>query len=173
MSERPIAPALAVIGAIVAANVATSALGMVTWLGVAATAGTWLAGLALVARDWLHETGGARWVLPTIIVGAILSAALSPQLALASGVAFLLAELADWAIYAPLRRKGRTRAALASNVVGSIVDSAVFLALAGFPMALLGTQSALKIAVSTATVLGVRLALSRQPVHAASGGRHA
>ena len=57
MSERPIAPALAVIGAIVAANVATSALGMVTWLGVAATAGTWLAGLALVARDWLHRRG--------------------------------------------------------------------------------------------------------------------
>lgn len=158
---------------IIATNAVTSTLGVVTWLGMTATAGTWLAGLAFIARDWLHESGGPRWVLPAIIAGAALSAVLSPTLALASGVAFLLAELSDWAVYSPLRNRGKVRAALASNIVGSIVDSAAFLLIAGFPLAMLGTQSALKVGVSTATVLGVRLAVSRQSLHAASGGRHA
>lgn len=168
-----IAPLVALLTVIVVTNAVTTSLGVVTWLGVTATAGTWLAGLVFIARDWLHESGGPRWVLPAIIAGAALSAALSPALALASGVAFLLAELSDWAVYAPLRRRGKVRAALASNVVGSIVDSAAFLLIAGFPLAMLGTQSVLKIAVSTITVLGVRLAVPRQPMHAASGGRHA
>lgn len=160
-------------GCIVAANAATASLGVVAWFGVAATAGTWLAGLSFVARDWMHETGGPKWVALALAVGAALSALMSPTLALASAVAFTLSETADWAVYAPLRRRGKVRAALASNVVGSVVDSAAFLLLAGFPLALLGTQVLVKVAASTVVVMGVRLAVLRQPVLAAGGGRHA
>ena len=167
-------PALAFVAVVLAANAATATFGVVSWLGVAATAGTWLAGFALVARDAVHDRLGARWVVGCIIVGAALSAAFSPALAVASAVAFLLSEFADFAVYAPLRRRGRTRAALASNAVGAVVDSALFLALAGFPLSLLWGQVGIKVATTTAFVLIWRAgAVPRQPVHAAGGGRDA
>lgn len=153
MANQRLASAAAFVVVVIATNVITATLGVVTWLGIAATAGTWLAGLAFVARDWVHDALGPRWAAACILAGAAISAAVSPALALASATAFLLSELADFAVYAPLRKRGRVRAALASNIVGSVVDSAVFLLIAGFPMALLGTQVGLKVAVSTATVL--------------------
>lgn len=160
-------------GVVLAANAATATLGVVTWLGVAATAGTWLAGLAFVARDWLHDTAGPRWVAGALAIGAGMSALLSPGLAVASAAAFLLSEGIDWAVYAPLRRRGRVRAALASNVAGAFVDSAAFLLIAGFPLALLGTQVLVKVAASTIVVMGVRIAVPREPVFTGRGGRHA
>lgn len=163
----------AFVGCIVAANATTNALGVVAWLGITATAGTWLAGLSFVARDWLHEAGGPRWVAAALLLGAGVSAALSPTLALASTVAFLLSEFADWGVYAPLRRRGKARAALASNIFGSVIDSTAFLLLAGFPLSLLGTQVLVKVAASTVVVMGVRLAVLRKPMLAAGGGRHA
>lgn len=157
---------------ITAANLLTSELGMVTWLGLMATAGTWLAGFGLVARDALHDAAGLRWVLAAIAIGVVVSVAFSPQLALASGGAVALSELADLAVYSPLRRRGRTRAALASNVVGSVVDTVAFLWIAGFPLDGTPTQVAIKVGTTTLFVLGVRLALPRQSVQSAGGGRN-
>jgi uncharacterized PurR-regulated membrane protein YhhQ (DUF165 family) len=127
----------AYVASVVAANIATSHLGMVpVWPGIAATAGTYAAGLALFFRDTLQDTAGRHAVLAAIAAGAVLSAWLAtPQLALASGVAFAASEAADMAIYTPLRRKGWARAVLASNVVGAVVDTVLFLWLAGFPVA--------------------------------------
>ena len=68
--------------------------------------------------------------MAAVIVGAALSAILSPALALASGTAFLLSEGLDLAVYTPLQRRNLVAAVAASNVVGFIVDSAVFLFLA-------------------------------------------
>jgi uncharacterized PurR-regulated membrane protein YhhQ (DUF165 family) len=51
-------------------------------------------------------------------------------LVVASGVAFLLSELADLAVFTPLQRRRFLLAVLASSVVGLVVDSAVFLYLA-------------------------------------------
>jgi uncharacterized PurR-regulated membrane protein YhhQ (DUF165 family) len=48
----------------------------------------------------------------------------------ASVAAFLLSELADLAVYAPLHRKRLVLAVIASGVVGAAIDSAVFLWLA-------------------------------------------
>jgi uncharacterized PurR-regulated membrane protein YhhQ (DUF165 family) len=45
----------------------------------------------------------------------------------ASIAAFLLSELADLAVYAPLQRKRLVLAVIASGVVGAAIDSAVFL----------------------------------------------
>lgn len=155
--------AAAFVAVIIASNALTYGLGVVQVLGLTATAGTWTAGLAFAVRDHLQQTGGTRWVLSTVVAGAVLSATLSPSLALASGAAFLLSELADWAVYTPLRAKGRTRAALASNVVGAFVDTAVFLVIAGFPLNMLTTQVVVKVLASTVLVGGIR-AVSSKPL---------
>lgn len=51
-------------------------------------------------------------------------------IALASGAAFLLSELADYAVYTPVRRRHLLAAVGLSNTVGAVIDSAVFLWLA-------------------------------------------
>lgn len=120
----------------VLANVATANLGLVPiGLGLSVTAGTFFAGLALVLRDAVHETAGVRWVYPAVLVGALLTAVTAgPALALASGLAFAVSEGADGAVYGWLREKSRAVAVLASGVVGLVLDTFVFLAIAGFPI---------------------------------------
>lgn len=99
--------------------------------GLMAPSGVLMIGLALVLRDWLHETSGAVWVLLCIVVGGVVSLGIAhPALALASATAFFLAELADMAVYTPLRRQRLVLALALSGLVGSVVDSAVFLWLA-------------------------------------------
>lgn len=116
---------------IVGANWAIVALGMVpVGFGLVAPAGVYLAGVALTARDALQDVGGRRWVVVGIGVGAALSAWLGGTLALASGVAFLVSEVADFAIYTPLRERSRLAAVALSNTIGAALDSAIFLALA-------------------------------------------
>lgn len=121
---------------VVLANWLTASYGLVpVGFGLVATAGTWAAGLVLLARDLVHDAGGRWLVLGCVVVGAGLSAGLAgPRLALASGVAFAVSELADLLVYEPLRRRGWARAVVASNLVGSAVDTVLFLTLAGFPV---------------------------------------
>lgn len=140
----------AYVAGIVAANYVTARYGFVAvGFGLTATAGTYLAGASFVLRDAVQDAVRAsvvrQWivhieravalrVMALIALGAAISAAFSPSLALASGVAFLLSESADLCVYTPLRRKGYVRAAAASNVVGTVVDTFAFLWLAGFPV---------------------------------------
>jgi hypothetical protein len=126
--------ALGFIGAIVAANYVTTyytadfvigdnALEQVGF-GLFATAGTIFA---------VREALGRRGVLAVILVGAGVSYVISDaKLATASAVAVLLSELADSAIYEPLRRKAWAAAVLTSNGVGAFLDTVIFLSLAGF-----------------------------------------
>jgi uncharacterized PurR-regulated membrane protein YhhQ (DUF165 family) len=53
-----------------------------------------------------------------------------PGLALASAAAFGVAESMDFAVYEPLRERGLAVAMLASNAVGLLADSLIFLWLA-------------------------------------------
>lgn len=122
---------LGFIATVFAANWAITHVGLIpVGFGFAAPAGVAFAGLALVLRDIIQETKGQKWVLAAIALGAGASACLSGPLALASGTAFALSELADYAVYTPLRERGRIGAMLASNAVGMVVDSALFLSLA-------------------------------------------
>ena len=59
-----------------------------------------------------------------------LSALAPPALVVASATAFLLSELADFAVYTPLAERRLVLAVAASSVVGLVVDSLVFLWLA-------------------------------------------
>lgn len=102
--------------------------------GLLAPSGAYAAGVTFVARDVVQRTSGRAWALGAIAVGTLLSVAVSPQLALASGGAFLFSELVDFGIYTPLQRRSFVLAVFASGVVGSMVDSALFLTLAGIPL---------------------------------------
>jgi uncharacterized PurR-regulated membrane protein YhhQ (DUF165 family) len=120
----------------VLANAATAVYGLVpAGFGLTVTAGTYAAGLALAVRDAVQDTAGSRLAVVLVVFGCIASALLTDGwIALASGVAFLLAELLDMAVYTPLRRRGRRRAVALSNAVGAMADTVVFLLVAGFPV---------------------------------------
>jgi uncharacterized PurR-regulated membrane protein YhhQ (DUF165 family) len=98
--------------------------------GLMAPAGVYFAGLAFTLRDLVQEQLGRTWTIVAIVVGAGVSALISPQFALASGSAFLLSELADFAVYTPLRQRNWLAAVGLSNTVGLVADSALFLTLA-------------------------------------------
>jgi uncharacterized PurR-regulated membrane protein YhhQ (DUF165 family) len=99
--------------------------------GLTAPSGVLLVGLGLVLRDLVQRRLGLRWATGAIVTGSILSAAFAPPaLVLASAAAFLLSETADLLVFTPLQRRGLVLAAVASSVVGLVVDSVVFLSLA-------------------------------------------
>lgn len=132
----------AYIAAIVAANYLTSHYGLVSvgW-GFLVTAGTFAAGFALLARDFVQRYGNVRWSLGAIAVGALLSWWLAdPFIALASTVAFAGAELVDLLVFTPLRERGFFVAALTSNIVSAPIDTVLFLWVAGFPLTLAAVE---------------------------------
>lgn len=101
------------------------------WPGLWAPSAVLLAGFSLVLRDLVHHCLGWRWALAAIFFGAVLSGFISePSLVIASVSAFLFAELADFAVYAPMKKRYPASAVIASGLAGSVVDSAIFLSLA-------------------------------------------
>jgi uncharacterized PurR-regulated membrane protein YhhQ (DUF165 family) len=99
--------------------------------GITAPSGVLMIGLALVLRDLVQRRLGKAWTLGAILAGAGLSGLVAPPaLVLASVAAFLLSELADFAVYTPLQKRGLIRAVILSSLVGLCVDSVVFLYLA-------------------------------------------
>ena len=123
--------ALAFAATVLAANFTLKKFGFVSvGFGLTAPAGVFFAGLGFTLRDLLHEQGGRKWVLGAITVGAILSWWIDPVFALASATAFTVAELVDYSIYVPLRRKSWLGAVTVSNIGGLTVDSVLFLYMA-------------------------------------------
>lgn len=101
------------------------------WPGITAPSGVLIVGLALVLRDLVQRRLGPTWALGAIAVGAVLSWFVSPMgLVVASVIAFVLSEVADFAVYTPLQRRGLVLAVAASGIVGVVVDSLLFLSLA-------------------------------------------
>jgi uncharacterized PurR-regulated membrane protein YhhQ (DUF165 family) len=121
--------------------------------GITAPSGVLMIGLALLLRDAVHEYLGARWSLYAIGVGAVLSYLLAdPFIAIASVVAFSVSELSDFAVYSKIRERSRTLGILASGVVGSVIDSVVFLWLAFGSLAFIEGQIIGKIGVTCIVV---------------------
>ena len=99
--------------------------------GIMAPSGVLMVGLALLLRDFVYESLGSKWTLAAVGIGSVLSYVLAdPFIAIASVVAFSVSELSDYAVYSKLRERGKSLAILASGVVGSILDSTIFLYLA-------------------------------------------
>jgi len=123
--------AVGLVATVVCANAALDRWGIVPiGFGLMAPAGVYFAGLAFGLRDVVHETIG-RWpVLACIAVGGAVSYFASPTFAVASAAAFLFAELADFLVYDRLRERQWHAAVVCSNIVGAVIDSAIFLWLA-------------------------------------------
>ena len=175
-------------GSVVLANWLTTRYGLIAVgpAGLMATAGTPAVGGVIMTRDLLQDAAGRLAVLAAILAGGALSFAVSShQVALASGLTFLIAESLEFAVYTPLRRRtgwgsGKWAAVVAvANATGALADTLIFLRLAGFPVtgATVAGQLAAKAYVTAAVVLAgvvIRHAgLLRQPEHAAGARRHA
>jgi len=99
--------------------------------GIMAPSGVLMVGAALVLRDLVQRRLGVEFGVGAIAAGAAISAGLAPaSLVLASAAAFLLSEIADFAVYTPLARRRLVAAVVASSTAGLVVDSIVFLWLA-------------------------------------------
>lgn len=149
----------AYVATIVAANAMTDRFGLVPiGFGLMVTAGTFAAGFALIARDWVQVTSGRVVALAAVAVGAVLSWWLStPALAVASGIAFAVSELVDFAVFTPLRERSLPTAVIVSSVVSAPVDTVLFLWIAGFPLtwqAVLG-QFAVKTSLALLVAAGI------------------
>lgn len=87
-------------------------------------------GFVFVVRDFAQRRVGHH-VLWAMLAGILLSWwTVSPQLALASTVAFAVGELADWALFT-FTRKPFSQRIFVSSLVGAPLDSVVFLGFMG------------------------------------------
>lgn len=153
---------------IVAANATLALVGLIpVGFGLMAPAGVLWAGLSLTMRDLAHDQLGRWGVLAAILAGAGLSWLISPSFALASGTAFLVSELADFAVYAPIRRHRWLTAVALSNTVGLLVDSCLFLWLAFGSLDFLAGLVLAKVYVTVVTVAALWFwRRNRQPARA-------
>lgn len=166
--HRAVLAIIGYIAALVAANWATSHYGLIpVGFGQTATAGTFAAGAALMLRNVIQDHIGRGAVVIAVLFGSLISALTSaPAVALASGCAVLISELADTAVYTPLRKHGWVRAVLPATLFGALLDTVVFLDLAGLPVwpqvpgQLVGKAWA--VAVPVAAVLAVRAVRTRR-----------
>jgi len=90
-----------------------------------------LVGVIFILRDFAQREIGHK-VLGAMAIGAVLSYLMAdPFVAIASVVAFIISELADWAVYT-FTKKPLGQRILISSAVCTPIDSAVFLWMLGF-----------------------------------------
>ncbi len=96
-----------------------------------APSGVLFAGLALVFRDLLQRCLGLYISLFAVILGTVISYMyVSPEIAIAGSMAYLISELSDTIVYTCLQRYNLILAIFISSSLGSILDSVIFLHLA-------------------------------------------
>jgi len=136
--------------------------------GLHAPAAVFAVGVAFTLRDIVQRTLGREPVIAGILIGAGLSFLIAPSFALASGVAFLVSELADFAVYTPLERRNWFGAVVASNTVGLLIDSWLFLTIAFGSLAFFWGQVVGKglMTLAAVTVLAVVRSRALLPRHA-------
>jgi queuosine precursor transporter len=120
---------IAYLGAIAAANVVATVWGP----AITPFSAFFLVAFDLVARDRLHDRWSGRgrlWRMALLIASGSLVAYLvfpaAGRVALASCVAFAVAGLVDWVIYAWLYPRGWLVRSNGSNLAGAVVDSLLF-----------------------------------------------
>ncbi len=152
---------------VVVANIASVHWPPLAIGGLLVPAATLFAGASLTARDLLHDALGVCGVAAVILAGAGLSAVVaSPQIAVASVVAFTTSEIVDAAIYTRLRHRSWLSAVAVSNAVGLVVDSVLFVPLA------FGTAAAVPgqiVGKTVATILTLAVLRASTPLRRAEG----
>lgn len=156
---------VAYVGSIVTANWTSTHLPTVDVGPLIVPAGTMLAGTTFTLRDLLHDTLTTQGVAVAIAVGAGLSLLLAtPQIAVASVVAFATSELVDTVVYARLRARSWLRATVGSNIAGLLFDSALFVPLAFGTFAAIPGQVLGKTIATGLTVAVVQIARAHHRV---------
>ncbi len=150
MKRIGIVAALLFVGTVWFSNWLLARYGVVSvGFGLYAPAGVFAVGLAFTLRDIVHRTLGRTAVFACIIAGCLLAYFIEANvtipgghlaIAAASAIAFLFSETADLAVFEPLAKKSFVGAVAASNVVGAVVDSALFLWLAFGSLSLIEGQ---------------------------------
>ena len=144
LSVRSLAAPIAAMCAIVAAsNVLVQVPFAHFGLGDLLTWGAFTYPLAFLATDLTNRRFGPEAARRVVYVGFALAVGLSlwlatPRIAIASGSAFLVAQLLDVGVFDRLRNGAWWRAPLVSSIIGSLVDTSLFFTLAfaalpGFP----------------------------------------
>lgn len=136
--SRPIslAPFVAAMAAVVAAsNVLVQYPFGHFGLGEVLTWGAFTYPIAFLVTDLANRSFGAPAARKVVLAGFAVAVVLSvwlatPRIAIASGAAFLAAQLLDVAIFDRLRRQVWWRAPLISSLVGSVLDTVLFFGLA-------------------------------------------
>ncbi len=155
--------------------------------------------LAFLVTDLANRWMGPAAARRVVVAGFALAVALSvwlatPRIAVASGTAFLAAQMLDVAVFDRLRRGSWWRAPLVSSTLGSALDTALFFTLAFAPfLVLFGEDAAwaaeavplfgvgpavpfwiglavgdfaVKLAIALAALLPFRLAIGLRPARA-------
>jgi queuosine precursor transporter len=91
--------------------------------------------MAFLVTDITNRTLGVRFAREVVGVGFIVAVIMSllladARIALASGTAFLVAQLLDITIFDKLRRQSWWKAPIASSIIASFVDTVIFFSLA-------------------------------------------
>lgn len=124
LKSRLLWPAL-YFGAIVLSNFMMVWLPMVSIFDVAIPPAIFVFGFVFVLRDFAQRSIG-HYVLGVMAAAAVLTYWLAgPAVAVASTTAFLVSELADWAVFS-LTKKPFAQRMLLSSLVSIPVDTAVF-----------------------------------------------
>ena len=114
---------------------------------------------AFLITDLANRVAGPSGARKIVFAGFILAVLLSiilatPRIAIASGSAFLLAQLLDVSIFDKLRNRKWWQAPIVSTLFGSTLDTILFFSLAFAPtFALLGAND--DFAIANAPLLGV------------------
>lgn len=124
---------------------------------------------AFLIVDLANRFHGPQFAKRVVYVGFVVAVVLSawyatPRIAIASGTAFLVAELLDVKIFDWLRRRVWWQPPLVSTLICSVVDTAIFFTLAFYgtdmPWVTLGLGDlGVKFALALATLLPFRVAL--------------
>ncbi|HEY9538243.1 MAG TPA: queuosine precursor transporter [Kiloniellaceae bacterium] len=130
-SARGIAAGIAAMVVVVALSNYAVQFAINDWL----TWGAFTYPAAFLVTDLTNRTLGPTAARRVIYAGFALAVVLSiwlatPRIAIASGTAFLVAQLLDVAIFNRLRAGAWWRAPLVSSAIGSVVDTALFFSIA-------------------------------------------
>lgn len=91
--------------------------------------------IAFLITDMTNRKFGAKNARIVVLVGFLIAVGLSiwlatPRIAIASGSAFLVAQLLDVSIFNSMRNASWWRAPLISSIIGSVVDTILFFSIA-------------------------------------------
>ena len=165
VSIRALLPFVAAMAAVVAvSNVLVQYPFAHFGLGEILTWGAFTYPVAFLVNDLTNRRFGVAAARRVVLAGFVLAVALSvwlatPRIAIASGSAFLVAQLLDTAVFDRLRRMAWWRAPLVSTLLGSAIDTVIFFGIAfaapfafidasfgmedgslAFPVAFMGTE---------------------------------